>query len=196
MKLATRLSFAVLLGLLAGCYSTGRQFARPNLDAFELRKTTAGEVIASFGQPKSVASTTRNDKKIERFQYQYFTAQGYATGSGPIGRTASYFFSDGVMVGYLYTSNYPGDSTDFDEAKARSIIQGKSTRREMESLLGKPVGMAVYPLIDFREDTELRYSYIGNTGLMGSGTIIKNAIFRVSDGGMVTDAKVSIEEKK
>lgn len=192
----TQLVLAVVLGLLAGCYSTGRQFVRPNLDAFELRRTTAGEVVASSGQPTSIGSTTRNGKKIERFQYQYFTAQGFATGAGPVGRTASYFFSEGVMVGYLYTSNYPGDSTDFDETKAQAISKGKSTKRDIDSLLGRPVGMAVYPLIDSQEETELRYSYIGGTGFMGSGTIVKNAIFRVSGSGVVTDAKVSIEEKK
>ena len=138
----------------------------------------------------------RNGKKVERFQYQYFTAQGFATGSGPVGRTASYFFSDGVMVGYLYTSNYPGDSTDFDEAKAQTIVKGKSTKHDAESLLGKPVGMAVYPLIDSIDDTELRYSYIGDAGVMGSKTVVKNAIFRVGSSGMVTDAKVTVEEGK
>ena len=194
MSFVLRLFVVVILGLLAGCYSTGRQFARPNLDAFELRRTTPGDIVAAFGKPNTVASTARNGKRIERFQYQYFTAQGFVTGSGPVGRTASYFFSDGVMVGYLYTSNYPGDSTDFDEAKARIIVKGKSTRRDAESLLGKPVGMAVYPLIDSIGDTELRYSYIGGTGVMGSRSIVKNAIFRVSGSGMVTDATVTIEE--
>ena len=196
MSVVLRLFLVVGLALLAGCYSTGRQFVRPHLDAFELRRTTSGEIVAALGKPNTVASTTRNGERIERFQYQYFTAQGFATGSGPVGRTASYFFSDGVMVGYLYTSNYPGDSTDFDEAKAQTIVIGRSTQQDAESLLGRPVGRAVYPLIDSIEDTELRYSYIGGAGVMGSRTIVKNAIFRVSKGGMVTDAKVTIEEGK
>jgi hypothetical protein len=189
MQSTIRLLVIAILGLLAACYSTGRQFVRPNLDALELRRTTVGEVVASFGQPNTIASFVNNGKKIERFQYQYYTAAGYAIGVGPVGRTASFFFSDGTLTGYLYTSNYPGDSTDFDETKAQAIVKGKSTKRDVEVLLGKPVGMGVYPLIDSVEDTELRYSYVG-----GKGPILKNAIFRVGSDGIINDVKVTVEK--
>ena len=48
MSFVLRLFVVVILSLLAGCYSTGRQFARPNLDAFEFRRTTPGEIVAGL----------------------------------------------------------------------------------------------------------------------------------------------------
>lgn len=187
----------VLLGLLSGCYSVGRDFARPNLSKLQLRQTTPGEIVAAFGRPESVAHTERNGKKIERFQYGYTTAAGFAMGVGPVGRTASYYFSDGVLIGYLYTSSMPGDSTDFEEEKVQALVKGKSSKQDVEAALGEPKGIAVYPLIDGQTDTELRYAYIGTVGPVAIGGLIsKTALIRVDNNNLVTDVRITVERDK
>jgi len=187
----------VLLGLLSGCYSVGRDFVRPNLSKLQLRQTTPGEVVAAFGRPESVAHTERNGKKIERFQYAYTTAAGFALGVGPVGRTASYYFSDGVLIGYLYTSSMPGDSTDFDEEKVQALTKGKSSRQDVEAALGEPKGVVVFPMIDGQTDVELLYAYIGTVGPVAIGGLIsKTALIRLDSNNVVADVKVIVERDK
>jgi len=179
MKLSRGFGLIILLSILTGCYSTGRQFVRPDFTKIIIHETTMGEVIGSYGQPDSVSLIERNGKKIECVEYAYYTAMGFALGKGPVGRTASFLFNDGVLIGYLYTSNYPGDSTDFELSKANLIKEGESTRQDIEAILGKPTGEAVYPLIDAEEGREIRYFYVGTEGLVA--TVSKKIIILLNE---------------
>ena len=111
-----------------------------------------------------------------------------------VGRIASFWFSDDILVGYGYESSYPADSTDFDESKAALLVKGKSTRQEVEMLLGKPSGLAIYPLVDGRKDTLLLTYHIGTPKMF---TIVsKKAIITIDESGIVSDIKLEVEEKK
>jgi hypothetical protein len=183
--------------VLGGCYSVGHDFVRPPVEQFELKKTTQAQVLVAAGTPPGISHTERNGKRIERFQYAYFTAAGYAAGVGPVGRMASFYFSDGVLIGYLYSSSFPGESTDFAFENAARIEKGKSSRADVEFLLGKPHGVAIYPLIDDPGITQLRYHFAGATGAMGSGgTVSKDVAVALDVRGTVTEVSTSLETNK
>jgi len=162
------------------------------VEQFELKRTTQGQVLATVGAPESISHTERNGKRIERFQYSYYTAAGFAAGIGPVGRMASFFFVDGLLIGYLYTSSFPGDSTDFLVESVSRIEKGKSTRGDVLALLGPPHGVVLFPLADGEGNSLIRYSYTGATGLMGStGFVSKDALITLNDKGVVIDINVS-----
>jgi hypothetical protein len=158
------LLITIVTAALSGCLSGGKPFTRPPLESFELGKTTLTRIIQSLGQPAQVATTEKNGKVITRYYYH----DSYATLIAPIipvsgtyaKREASFYFSNDVLIGYLYTSNYPGDSTDFDEHKVELLTKGKSTRQDVESLLGNPAGVILYPLSDAEQETVLTYAYV------------------------------------
>jgi hypothetical protein len=187
---------AILLLHLSGCYTIGRDFVRPPMEQFELRRTTPGQVLAAAGQPAGISHTERNGKRIERFQYTYFTAAGFAAGVGPVGRMASFYFTDGLLIGYLYTSSFPGESTDFAVDNAVRIEKGKSTRADVEAALGRPHGVILYPLADGDGNSQLRYNYTGGAGPMGAGGIVsKDVLVTLNERGIVTDLTVSSERR-
>jgi len=190
------LCLALALATLTGCYSIGRDFVRPPIEQFELKRTTQAQVLAAVGSTPMISSTERNGKRIERFQYTFFTAAGPSAGLSAAGRAASFFFSDGLLIGYLYTSSFPGESTDFPIENASRIEKGKSTRADVESLLGKPHGVILYPLADGEGNSQLRYNFTGSTGVVGSGGIVsKDVLVSVNEKGIVTDLSVTSEKK-
>jgi len=181
--------------VLAGCSIAGRNFARPPFENFELGKTMRTEIVQSIGATPRVFTVEKNGKSMMVYEYTFSAAviipvEGFTA----VGRIASFWFSDDILVGYGYESSYPGDSTDFDESKAALLVKGKSTRQEVEMLLGKPSGLAIYPLVDGRKDTLLLYYHIGTPKMF---TIVsKKAIITIDERGIVSDIKLEIEEKK
>ncbi len=195
MRLMKFLATVLVLGLLSGCYSTGHNFKRPDFTRIKINKTTMGEIVASGEKPDSVSRTERNGKRIERIQYAYFTAEGFATGGGPVGHAASFYFSDGILIGYLYTSSFSDTSTDFDIEKSILIKKGKSTRHDIEEIFGPPVGEMVFPLIDEKKGSQITYRFVGSTGVAGSnGIISKELTIKLNENGTVADFRKSVEK--
>jgi hypothetical protein len=197
MKFRQLGALVVTAAILTGCYTIGRDFTRPRFDQFELRQTTQGQVLAAVGTPASVSHTEKNGHRIERFQYSYFSSVGFAAGVGPVGRMASLYFTNGQLIGYLYTSSFPGESTDFNLDNASRIEKGTSTRADVEALLGKPHGVVLFPMVDGEGNSQIRYFYYGATGLMGTeGTVTKDLLITLNDKNVVTDLVKGYETKK
>ena len=190
---------AIVTVALSGCLSGGRNFARPAFENFELGKTSPTQIIQSVGQPTQVATTEKSGKVITRYYYH----DSYATIIAPIipasgtyaKREASFYFSDDVLIGYLYTSNYAGDSTDFDERKLDLLTKGKSTRQDIESLLGTPNGVILYPLADTAQETVLTYAYVYMQAYPTIKIVSKTARISIDRGGVVADIKLDIDKQ-
>jgi len=56
-----------------------------------------------------------------------------------------YTFNGGRLVGFDYSSSFAADRTTFDEAAAKQIKRGQTTRAETLRLLGAPTGQFIYP---------------------------------------------------
>jgi hypothetical protein len=166
--------------LLAGC-GAGRNFKMPAEDQLKLGVTTPQDAVAMFGQPLSQASQTQTEVAKSSEPETVFTAVpqpgtyvGYSyifvdtTGQQWVGRLAGLrperflrlVFYDGKLAGYLSTSSFKDDSTDFDNSRVSQIIRDKSTAADVIALMGKPTGGAIFPLISPREGHSLTYYYL------------------------------------
>jgi len=149
-----------------------------------------------LGKPEARHRKVINGKEVVHFQYSHASAAGFGIGIGPIARTAHVWFSEKHLVGYSYNSNWPGHSTDFDEHALPRIVEGKSTRAEVESLLGRPTGLEVYPLIDNDEDILVSYTFVSTRGFMGlCGFVDKRAQFRIGKDGLVKEILVEMHNE-
>jgi hypothetical protein len=180
---------------VAGCYNTGRKFETPNLAVLKLKQTTMKEIKNSYGEPNSYSSFESNNKKVDQIQYSYHTASGYASGKGPVGRQATFYFCDGTLIGYLYRSSFESDSTDFDISNVKQITEGTSTRKDVETIFGQPTGIVLFPLVNSQDGTELRYYYVGPKGAFATGGIVSKQLSAIIDGAGIVQ-KINTSEKK
>ena len=149
-----RVGLAALL-CLAACAGP---YQRPE---FTLGETTPVEVVARLGAPTSSGSTMRNGQKLAVFSYvlpaDHEKPHGYE-GIIP-GRNFNFFFHEERLVAHEFSSTVARDHTDFDLRAMRAIVKGKTTREEVEKLLGQPSGYAVFPFVSVKTGQALVYSY-------------------------------------
>ena len=154
-----------MLVVTAGC-TRGYRFTRPQPETLVLGKTTYEEIVRQVGEPVRAGTAVKNDQSLKVVSY-WFSCGGFACKAeewtGEVGvatwRAMDFYFLDGVLVGYYYTSTVPGDKTDFDDIKAYQLKKGQTTRSQVIELLGKPSGMYIYPMISSKTDTALVYFY-------------------------------------
>lgn len=79
-----------------------------------------------FRDTRAPASLTLMDKEAKRYGWVYF--------------------SGNTLLGYITSSTFAQDSTDFDESKARQLRKGRTTQQDTLALLGTPAGKALYPI--------------------------------------------------
>lgn len=182
---------AAAIASVAGCYAAGQKFERVPLESIHLGKTTQSELVASVGQPRGTRPVQVNGKAAIVYTYLEMEARGVA---GDRARSANFTFSDGVLRAFEFRSDFPGESTDFDEGMARTITVGKHTRNDVERLLGKPSGGAMYPVLANPTETAALYVFI--RGASVGRVFRKSAVFRYNEQGLVVFADVKNEEVK
>lgn len=160
--------------LLQGCSTThGRDFNARAIDSsIVLGQTTRAGVVALMGEPQNVTVTTyREDatgkalsepRIVHELDYWFYssaqsqpTVQPYLEGL----RRLSVSVVDGVVVGTVRTSTFRADSTDFDTSKMSRITKGTSTQADVFALIGRPSGVAIYPLASQADRKILVYAY-------------------------------------
>lgn len=155
----TQLLLAFLFAaILSGC--AGTNFKRPEPQALVVGKSTSSDVTRVMGSPLQAGELLKNGEKIKTARYAYAEGAGTGRYPGVTPARAMVFstFSD-LLVGQEFVSSFPDDATEFDETKVSAIIKGKSTRADVISLLGKPNGEALYPLIKSKTESGIIYSY-------------------------------------
>jgi len=155
-----------------------------------LGKTTIQEILSRFGEP-SLPPVNFNSTKI----------LGYSQGQAPLppplkgmdysrikSRIMQYWFYDDVLVGYIYISDMPEDSTDFDATKIAQIRKGSTTETEVINLIGKPSGRSIHPFAE-RDGTAIGYAYSemynGRKGELATRS--KHLAIKINQNGIVTD---------
>ena len=143
---------------LSSC--AGTNFVRPEPGALSLKSTTYKDIINQFGNPYREGTKLKNEEMIKTITYAYSSVGGMPLYEGVTpARAIAFHFLDDVLVGYEFTSSFKEDNSDFDDSKITLIKKGKTTRDQVVSLLGKPEGIYVYPLIEDRGNTALVYMY-------------------------------------
>jgi outer membrane protein assembly factor BamE (lipoprotein component of BamABCDE complex) len=134
---------------------------RPAPEALKLGETTQAQLIERLGAPTARESFERNGQPITVLAYVYTTEAERNHGDHGViaARSLNLFFHDDRLVGHEFRSSAESDHTDFDPRKARAIVKGKSTRAEVEQLLGRPSGLLRYPVVAAPLGDALVYGY-------------------------------------
>lgn len=158
MKNIRFLSVIALAVIMSGC--AGSNFKRPDPQALVVGKSTSSDVTQVMGTPLQTGEVLKNNEKIRTARYAYAEGAGTGRYPGVVPARAMVFstFND-LLVAQEFVSSFPDDATEFDEAKVPTIIKGKSTRADVTSLLGRPNGEALYPLIKNKAEKGVIYSY-------------------------------------
>jgi hypothetical protein len=180
--------------ITAGC-TGGREFTRPPSDALTLGTTTETEVRQRLGEPRRKGTSMRNGVTITTLAYGYSLAMPYVDDVKT--RGMGFYFLNGVLVGYDFTSSFPEDKTRFDDGKVPQIERGRSTRQDVVALLGQPSGMYAHPLIKDKESTGLVYLFVDTDRhpfVVGVKQRRKLLIVTCDGQGVVTDVAYSTSE--
>lgn len=142
-----------------------------------------------MGKPMQTGELIKNNEKVQMVRYAYAEAAGASLYPGVVPARSMVFMTfNGQLVAQEFSSSFASDATDFDEAKISSILKGRSTRADVISLLGRPTGDALYPLIKSKLESGIVYSY-GQT----KGTVFnmkfynKELIISLDANNVVTD---------
>lgn len=159
MSISFRGVAAVLaIALVSAC--AGTNFKRPEPQALVVGKSTTADVVRVMGEPGRTGESLKNDQKTRTLQYVYAEGAGEGRYPGVVpARAMSFTTFNDVVVGEEFISSFKADATEFDEAKVASIVKGKTTRAQAVSLLGRPNGEAIYPVIKDRNLRAAVYSY-------------------------------------
>jgi hypothetical protein len=173
-----RLWFVVAAVALGGCADNlGRDFARPAADAFVLGRTTPSDISARYGEAQQRVATVLTEGVAPAAALPGAFPGAWAPGNYA---EITYFFSgktktfplnaprsvkilgfefwNGVLVAYAFSSNFAGDSSNFDETNRALLKNGQTSKSEAVRLFGPPSGRAVYP--EAARTGDERYIYV------------------------------------
>lgn len=189
MNKKTHLISLMLAVFLAGC--AGTDFKRPEPTALVVGQSKVADVTRVMGAPIQSGEAVKNNEKIRTWRYAY--AEGAGTGRYPgvvPARAMVFSTHNDLLVGKEFVSSFPNDATEFDETRVPAIIKGKSTCAEVESLLGKPNGEAIYPLIKDKQQSGVVYSYSHAKGSVFNMKFYSKALVVAFDArDIVTDVE-------
>ena len=118
-------------------------------------------------------------------------------------KTLSVEFLDDRVHGYIFSLNWPGETTDFDLNQKTAVIPGKTTKAEVIAIFGEPAGMMVLPTHLFGLTTQqlmqqkgaikcIRYEYAHMNAGKGSGILYtKYVTFYIDNRDRVIDFVVT-----
>ena len=161
-------SFSVLL--LAGCVHTvGRDFQIPSSSQLVLGQTSVSEAEALLGQPTSQkVNTVSEPPELDLAKISPFSAVptastrtfiDYVFLKGAQRREMGLVFVDDRLEIYTFTSDFPNESTNFDEGKISLLTKNVTTKEEAIQLFGTRFGVGAYPMVRDRGTQVLRFYY-------------------------------------
>jgi hypothetical protein len=127
--------------VLAGACLLGADFPRPDPASFALGKTTEQEIRQRFGPPDGEVTAQVGSQPLLVIRYTHTEMAAELVAA----RAMVYMFNSGRLVGFDYSSSFPEDQTVFDEAAAKRVTRGVTTRAETLRLLGQPTGQFIFP---------------------------------------------------
>ncbi len=154
MKIVTSIVISLML---AGC--AGREFVRPQNESLSLGKTSYEEILAKYGEPRRTGTVLRNNISVKTISYSHAVAVPFSTKLSS--RALVFSFQDGVLVGYDYASSFSEDKgeNDISEEKVKQLKKGDERSRVI-SLFGRPGGEFIFPLVEKKSTTIMKYTFL------------------------------------
>ncbi|MBC8043143.1 MAG: hypothetical protein IAF08_06835 [Rhizobacter sp.] len=156
----------VLLALIfaQGCESMGRNFVgrnfeRPDVNTFILGKTTSQQITSIYGKPYSETKEMLHGELVTTSSYYYSIYGSQVRSVYREAKNLACLFAKDTLVGYVWSSSFEGDSSNFDDSKITRIQKGKTAEGEVVKLLGKPNGIFIYPATNNKADKSDREIY-------------------------------------
>jgi hypothetical protein len=145
-KVRTTASILCLVTLCA-CATAPKHRSYRKTDGLTIGKTTPAECREMFGQPRETRDETSAGGAFEILRYVE-SADRNAHGNA---RTLVVEFKDGVLNGFTSASSFAEDRSTFSVTNVAKIKFAKSTKQEVEKLLGTPDGRVRCPTKLFRD---------------------------------------------
>jgi hypothetical protein len=141
----------------------GRQFAKPDSTRLVLGSATKGDVVALYGpaenEKTSIVSGEESQAKQARSEFDaapvagtfsylsyHYSEKLHPLLGGDVSiKFANFVFWNGSLVAYDFSSSFSKESSNFDETRIAAIQKGKSTRSDVEQIMGPATGEAIYP---------------------------------------------------
>lgn len=177
------------------CQTVGTKFTYQR--TLELGKTKREEVLATYGEPKSKGTKSRNG--LDTDYYHYYVKNIWTDEY----KELVVEFAGDIVNSFYYQANWQNEATDFEIDTHKKIVVGKSTKDSVIELLGNPHGRLILPsnLISLEYEksarakgarTCFRYAYVGMQGSGYSAMYIEKVLLiYFGDSGQVVDVFVS-----
>ena len=151
---------AIFVLLVAVACAMGTDIVRPASDELVLGTTPKSVAVERYGKPDSTGETEVNGHVVELIGYTFVDPSGRSHIPGVnAGRSLTLYFSKETLVGYLFTSSFEDDHTDFDASRIGDIQEGQSTKLQVTGLIGHPNGEMIYPVAEEPGSTRYVYRY-------------------------------------
>ncbi|MBE7635302.1 hypothetical protein GUA87_00475 [Sneathiella sp. P13V-1] len=148
----------VLSLLVLGACSAGADFNRVENKSVALGKTTIVEIQQKLGAPYASGKEVKNGATLDVLSYSFADTKGDPLEKDVVAaRTQSFYFSNDVLVGQVFTSSFKSDATDFDTSLVGKIQKNKSTVSEVRALLGKETGKRSEPMTNGKAEAIVYY---------------------------------------
>jgi hypothetical protein len=190
LRIISRILAIWIGAMVIGCGSTVR-FAKPAPESLVLGKTTYQEAVVMYGKPTLQQPMTLNGENVNSATWSFVGApdsQPFKKYHIPNKSLAMWFWSDS-LVGYVFTSSFQEDKTDFDESQIPRIKKGETRVEEVVKLLGPAPGFLVYPCIRDVDTKALKYFYQQLNS--SSDLYTEDATISYNKEGIVTDVTYS-----
>jgi len=186
---------------IAGC-AMGTNVMRPVPDELTLGVTTKEAVLGKYGTPDNTGETEVNGKLVDVVGYTFVDPNGRTHIPGVnASRNLMFNFYNNKLVGYIFTSSFQEDHTDFEASKIEEIKKGVTKKSDVIALLGDSNGKEIYPMIENKDSVRFLYQYFHFDMKMGflkaKGKIYTKLLTVDFDSnGTVTDTEYSTKESK
>ena len=143
--------------LLTSC--GGKDFIRPQSDSLNLGSTTYDQIITNHGEPRRTGNLTRSGIPLKTITYSYAVAVPFTTKLSS--KAMVFVFDNNVLVSYDYASSFEDDKelANYDDEKVKKITNGDK-KDKVISILGRPGGEAIYPVVATKGNSIFIYSFI------------------------------------
>jgi hypothetical protein len=143
---------------LAGC-AGGREFIRQEDDTFKLGSTTYNEIVKTYGEPRRTGTVTHNGITLKSINYSYARAVPFSTSLQT--RAMAFLFNDDTLVSHNYLSSFEDgkNETSYSDEKVKQIAKGDN-KSKVISILGKPSGEAIFPVVSAKGHSLFRYTFL------------------------------------
>jgi len=167
-------------------------FSCPDSGSVILNTTTRDEIERLYPYGSQPGSVFQNGETVEIVTYTQTSVRKSLAVAKKVtpARALSFYFLEGMLVGYEFVSSFKEDHTDFDDAQVAMIKKGETTIEEVEELLGRVCGQHVYPLVSGDVKLALVYSYTQVRGTFKLQVFTKTLLVTADSDGVVMEVSL------